>query len=88
MEDLYLGTTSSGEDGISYEDILLDKGQESLDTDIKSQFQAIYDQINSRSSISGDENLYNSIQALVTLYKSDLFPVLNVQDADGSNDGD
>ena len=88
MEDIYLGTTSSGEDGISYEDLLLDKGQESLDTDIKAQFQAIYDQINSRSSISGDENLYNSIQALVTLYKSDLFPVLNVQDADGSNDGD
>jgi hypothetical protein len=88
MEDIYLGTTSSGEDGISYEDLLLDKGQESLDTDIKAQFQAIYDQINSRSSISGNENLYNSIQALVTLYKSDLFPVLNVQDADGSNDGD
>ncbi len=88
MEDIYLGTGSSGEDGIGYEDLLLNIDQQSLDTDIKAQFQAIYDEIDNRTMITGDEDLYNSIQALVTLYKSDLFPVLNVQDADGANDGD
>ncbi len=87
MEDIYLGTGSSG-NGIGYEDLLLDIDQASLDVDIKAQYEEIYNQIDNRESILGDENLYNSIQALVTLYKSDLFPVLNVQDADGSNDGD
>ncbi|MEO0341762.1 MAG: hypothetical protein AAF242_21480, partial [Bacteroidota bacterium] len=88
MEDIYLGRSPEGEDGIGYEDLLLDIDQESLDTDIKAQFQAIYDAIDNRSSILGDEDLYNNIQGLLTLYKSDLFPVLNVQDADGRNDGD
>ncbi|MEM9681356.1 MAG: hypothetical protein AAF901_13620, partial [Bacteroidota bacterium] len=88
MEDLYLGTTSSDEDGIGYEDLLINIEQSSIDMDIKAQYQKIYDQISNRSGISGDEDLYNSIQDLVTLYKSDLFPVLNVQDADGANDGD
>lgn len=88
MEDLYLGTTSSGEDGIGYEDLLLNIEQESIDKDIKEQYQIIYDQISNRSGVTGNEDLYNSIQTLVTLYKSDLFPVLNVQDADGANDGD
>lgn len=88
MEDLYLGTTSSGEDGIGYDDLLLSREQESLDIDIKAQYQLIYDLLDNRTSISGDEALFNTIQGLVTLYKSDLFPVLNVQDADGANDGD
>ncbi|MEL6122786.1 MAG: hypothetical protein AAFR14_03620, partial [Bacteroidota bacterium] len=88
MEDIYLGSTSEAGDGIGYEDLLLAADQESLDTDIKAQYQQIYDQIAGRTLITGDENLYNSIQALITLYKSDLFPVLNIQDADGANDGD
>ncbi len=88
MEDIYLGTTATGEDGIGYDDLLLDRDQASLDRDIKAQFAEIYNQLSNRTFILGDEELYNSIQALVTLYKSDLFPVLNVQDADGSNDGD
>lgn len=89
MEDIYLGTTSGGENGIGYDDLVLNTDQgDVIDADIKAQYQDIYDRIDGRSGILGDENLYNSIQALVTLYKSDLFPVLNVQDADGSNDGD
>ncbi len=88
MEDIYLGTTSSGEDGIGYEDLLLERDQSSIDTDIRVQFQEIFNQIENRTDISGDDELYNSIQGLITLYKSDLFPILNVQDADGANDGD
>jgi len=88
MEDIYLGTTATGEDGIGYEDLLLNIEQDEVDIDIKAQYLEIYDQIAARTNISGDENLYNSIQHLITLYKSDLFPLLNVQDADGSNDGD
>ena len=88
MEDVYLGVSADGEDGVGYEDLLLSIDQESLDFDIKTQYQAIYNNIENRTSILGDEVLYDSIQGLVTLYKSDLFPVLNVQDADGSNDGD
>lgn len=88
MEDIYLGVGPSGTDGIGYDDLLLDRGQSSLDMDIKAQFQTIYSLIDARTEISGNEDLYNGIQALITLYKSDLLPVLNVQDADGSNDGD
>lgn len=88
MEDIYLGNTSSDTDGQGYDDLLMAREQSSIDIDIKNQFQVIYNEINNRTSISGDESLYNEIQALVTLYKSDLFPVLNVQDADGANDGD
>ena len=88
MEDLYLGETSTGTDGQGYDDLLLARDQASIDADIKAQYASIYNEISNRSSISGDESLYLSIQALVTLYKSDLFPVLNVQDADGANDGD
>lgn len=83
MEDLYLG-----EDGQGYDDLLIAREQASVDTDIKAKFQSIYSKIDSRNSISGDESLYQNIQELVTLYKSDLLPVLNVQDADGLNDGD
>ncbi|NRB62110.1 MAG: hypothetical protein HRU40_03590, partial [Saprospiraceae bacterium] len=88
MEDIYLGRSVDGVDGVGYEDLLLEREQESLDADIKDQYQAIYDAIDNRTFITGDDVLYNSIQELVTLYKSDMFPVLNVQDADGSNDGD
>lgn len=88
MEDIYLGTTSTDTDGQGYDDLLKAREQSSIDEDIKLQFEAIYDQISSRTSISGDESLYERIQSLVTLYKSDLFPLLNVQDADGANDGD
>ena len=88
MEDLYLGESFSGEDKQGYDNLLIAREQPSIDTDIKSQFQTIYDEIAKRNSLSGDENLYNHVQALVTLFKSDLFPILNVQDADGANDGD
>ncbi|MBX2876518.1 MAG: hypothetical protein KTR30_30640, partial [Saprospiraceae bacterium] len=88
MEDLYLGETSKETNGQGYDDLLIAREQSSLNEDIKAQFSTIYALIANRNSISGDESLYTGIQALVTLYKSDLFPVLNVQDADGANDGD
>ena len=90
MEDLYLGTTSSGSDGQGYDELLNARDQSSLDTDIKAQFQLIINELNGRTSITEDNNtdLYDAIQGLVTLFKSDMLPVLNVQDADGANDGD
>lgn len=91
MEDIYLGSTSSGIDGQGYDDLLVAREYSDIDSDIKAQFTTIYTEIASRSSINSDDNnadLYNAIQGLVTLYKSDLFPVLNIQDADGANDGD
>ena len=88
MEDLYLGSTSGGADGQGYDDLLIARSQSSIDEDVKSLFAAIYTQIDNRMNISGDDALYNSVQELVTLYKSDFFPVLNIQDADGLNDGD
>jgi len=88
MEDLYLGSTSSGADSDGYDDLLTVREQSSIDMDMKAQFAAIYNEISNRSSISGNDELYESVQALVRLYKSDVFPVLNVQDADGMNDGD
>ena len=59
-----------------------------VDTDIKNQFQSIYTAIANRNTISGNDELYNEIQGLITLFKADLLPILNVQDADGANDGD
>jgi len=88
MEDLYLGETVEGVNGKGYDDLLLARDQASVDEDIKAQYQKIYNLIDKRTSITGDEELYSAIQEIVTLYKSDLFPVLNVQDADGANDGD
>lgn len=87
MENIYLGITSADEDGQGYDDLISLRDQ-SVDEDIKSQFEAIYDGIDNRSSISGDRTLYDEVQELVSLYKTDLLPLLNVQDADGSNDGD
>ncbi|MEM6725717.1 MAG: imelysin family protein [Bacteroidota bacterium] len=88
LEDLYLGSTATDVNDQGYDDLLLARDQASVDTDIKAQFEAIYNEIASRSSISGDEDLYNAVQGMVTLFKSDLFTVLNVQDADGMVDGD
>jgi len=91
MEDIYLGSTSSGTDGQGYDDLLAAREQTAIDSDIKAQFATIYAEIGSRGSINSEDNnavLYNAIQGLVTLYKSDLFPILNIQDADGANDGD
>lgn len=87
-ERLYLGKTRAGVDLTGYDDLLVAQNQTSVDTDIKSRFQAIYTEIDSRTSMSGNDELYKKIQSLITLYKSDLFPILNVQDADGANDGD
>ncbi len=88
MEDIYLGETFTGSNSKGYDDLLLARGKQSIDIDIKAKFKTIYDQINTRTNISGDDVLYQNIQGLITLYKSDLLPVLNVQDADGINDGD
>jgi hypothetical protein len=88
MEDIYLGETASGTDAQGYDDLLAARDQSSVDTDIKAQYAAIYEEISKRNSISGDQMLYNQIQEMITLYKSDLFPLLNIQDADGLNDGD
>jgi len=87
MENTYLGITSTGEDGQGYDD-LIELRDQSVDDDIKNQFETIYDEIDNRSSISGDRTLYDEVQELVSLYKTDLLPLLNVQDSDGSNDGD
>lgn len=87
MEDLYLGSTLNGE-GQGYDDLLIARNQSSVDKDIKNQFEAIYTILDNRSSISGDETLYLAVQRIITLYKTDLLPLLNVQDADGANDGD
>ena len=88
MEDFYLGEKPDNTNDQGYDDLLLARDQPSIDADIKAQFQAIYQEIDSRTSISGNSDLYDAVQKLVTLFKSDLFPVLNVQDADGANDGD
>jgi len=90
MEDLYLGISAAGTDGQGYDDLLLVRDQSAIDTDVKAQFQQIYAELDGRTSITEDNNtdLYDLIQGLVTLYKSDVFPLLNIQDADGANDGD
>ena len=88
MEDLYLGESTLQVNGIGYDDMLMIRNQTTVHEDIKTHFANIYAKINERNSINGNEDLYNSVQALVTIYKSDLLPLLNVQDADGLNDGD
>ena len=88
MEDFYLGETSLNINGSGYDDMLLIRNQADVDKDIQNIFATIYAKINERNSISGNQELYNSLQALVTIYKSDVLPLLNVQDADGLNDGD
>lgn len=88
LEDLYLGTSKDGIDGQGYDDMMAVREQAEVDIDVKAQFQAIYTSIDQRSEIMGDDDLYQRIQGLITLYKTDLFPILNVQDADGATDGD
>jgi hypothetical protein len=88
VEDMYLGSTFTDSDGIGYDDLVIKFSDPTIDLDIKAQFSTIYEIIDGRTSITGDDSLYDAIQKIVTLYKSDLFPVLNVQDADGANDGD
>ena len=73
IEDIYLGRTFKGQDNKGYDDLLLAREQPSIDTDIKDQFEAIYYQIENRTSISGNTDLYDAVQGLVTLFKSDLF---------------
>tara|TARA_B110000503_G_C7161760_1_gene419990 strand:+ start:452 stop:1582 length:1131 start_codon:yes stop_codon:yes gene_type:complete len=88
MEDIYLGESSLQVNGTGYDDMLIIRNKAAVDQDIKNLFATIYAKINERSSISGNQELYNSVQMLITIYKSDLLPLLNVQDADGLNDGD
>ncbi|MEM9143648.1 MAG: imelysin family protein [Bacteroidota bacterium] len=88
MEDLYLGSTSDGSDGQGYDDLVIAAEQASIDTELKAQFQSIYDELDGRTSISGNSDLYDKVQGIVTVFKSDLFPVLNVEDTDMLNDGD
>lgn len=89
MEEIYLGTTASGANGQGYDDLLQVRGQAAVDADIKAAFQAIYDELEVRAAITAsDTKLYDAVQQVVTYYKSDMLPILNVQDADGANDGD
>ena len=90
MEDLYLGGNTSRNDLINmgYDRLLVSRGHTEVDSNIKSQFDLIYEKIEGRTSISGNTDLYDTIQGLITIMKSDLFPLLNIQDADGKNDGD
>ena len=90
MEDLYLGGNTSRDDLINsgYDRLLISRGHTEVDSDIKSQFDLIYTKIEERTSITGNTDLYDAIQGLITILKSDLFPLLNIQDADGKNDGD
>lgn len=88
MQDLYLGENTSGIDGKGYDDLLVTRNHSLVDDQIKTQFREVLDKINSRTSISGNDELYLSVQEIVTSFKSDLLPILNVQDADGANDGD
>lgn len=90
MENIYIGRGQNNQNGQGYDDLLIARGDEgaAIDTDIKSQFDIIYAEIENRTGISGNDDLYTKVQRLVTLYKSDMFPILNIQDADGANDGD
>ncbi len=83
MENIYLGGIGQG-----YDDLLIERAHTDLDQDIKDLFQQIYFEIEERQTITQNTELYETIQELVTLYKSDLLPILNVQDADGASDGD
>ena len=78
----------TGGEGQGYDDLLINREQVDLVNDINEQFSEIINEIENRSSISGNENLYDAIQEIVTLFKGDLLPILNVQDADAANDGD
>lgn len=90
MENLYLGGNASRNDLLNsgYDRLLISRGHAEVDTNIKSQFDLIYTKIDERTSITGSTDLYDAIQGLITIFKSDLFPLLNIQDADGKNDGD
>ena len=88
MQRIYLGKSAAGVDGQGYDDLLTARDKASVNTDIKAQFNAVFNSINARSAVTGDEDLYTNVQLVITLYKADMFPVLNVQDADGANDGD
>ncbi|MFK7900536.1 MAG: imelysin family protein [Cyclobacteriaceae bacterium] len=88
IENIYLGRSLTGNNEQGYDDILNSLGKSGINTDIKQQFTDIYTEINSRTSISGDEELYNKVQGIITLFKTDLLTALNVQDTDSANDGD
>ena len=83
MQAIFQGGVNNG-----YDILLEQRNQPAVANEIHKRYTAVYDAIANRSSITGDEVLYNAIQSVVTIYKSDLLPLLNVQDADGANDGD
>jgi len=90
MENIYLGRDLSGDDGYGYDDLLLSLGNEAEDTEVKAAFAALYTQIENTTKISDedDQTLYDKVQAIITEFKEELLPALNVQDTDGANDGD
>ena len=88
MQSIYLGFGLDVTQRQGYDDLLLARDQSGIHEDIVAQFTTINSAIISRENIIGDDELYQAIQGLITLYKSDLFPVFNVQDADGATDGD
>lgn len=79
MEDIYLGATETGGEGLGYEELLIDGKQTILDVAIKDQYDLIYDIIDGSTSISTDDVLYNSVDDLIILYRSQLLPALNIQ---------
>ena len=83
MQAIFHAGTTNG-----YDALLQQRNQPSIANEIDNRYTAVYDAIANRNTITGDEVLYNAIQSIVTVYKSDLLPLLNVQDADGANDGD
>lgn len=86
-ERMYIVGSAATKDS-GYYGLLVEQGHQDVADDILAQYALILDEIDGRTSIMTDDRLYIAVQDLVTLYKTDLFPLLNVQDADGANDGD
>jgi len=91
IENIYLGRGLDGTDYQGYDDILKTLGDKDIDSDIKAQFVTIYTEIDSKTKLNDydDRDLYDKVQALVTIFKNDLFQALNVTENDElGNDGD
>ncbi|MEM7550976.1 MAG: imelysin family protein [Bacteroidota bacterium] len=91
LQRLYTGGNGQG-----YDDLLATRDQ-AVDDLIDDQFELILSELSSRNTILGDTELsgsprdaelFDAVQAMVTLFKGDIFALLNVQDEDMMNDGD
>ncbi len=63
MEDIYLGLDDKG-----YDDLLFERDHQDIDEDIKELYTRIFNTIDNRESITGDDELYLVVQELVTIY--------------------